>query len=205
MDAINIDAICVAEKWLQLDFSKARTEAIPNRARTAREVWNKSKEEEHKRNFRRITSETDRKPDMDMFGLLRNEAKRWGGNILVLGRQSVQGAWAIVVGAGGSFSASRGHNKAEVARDASMKWVTDLIKRCREAGPENVLVEWWAKDHEAGNWIGSMDQKRGNEWTARVTEDLLPRAAIQEMLAATRGEGNWCGSPWMLLRQLRHR
>ena len=40
MDAINIDAIKVAEEWLQLDFAKARTEAIPNRAITAREVWN---------------------------------------------------------------------------------------------------------------------------------------------------------------------
>ena len=151
MDAINIDAIREAEEWLQLDFTKARTEGIPNRAITAREVWNKSKEEEHKKNFRRITTETDRKPGMDLFGLLRNEAKRWGGNILVLGRQSVTGVWVIGVGAGGSFSASRGHNKAEVARDASVQWVTDLMKRCREAGPENVLVGQ------------RLDQRIGNE------------------------------------------
>jgi hypothetical protein len=121
----------VAEEWLQLDFSKAWTEAIQNRAITAREVWNKSKE--HKKKVRMITTETDRKPCMDRFGLLRNEAKRWSGNILVLGRQSVTGVWAIVVGAGGSFSASRGHNKAEVARDVSVQWVKDLMKKCRKA------------------------------------------------------------------------
>ena len=143
--------------WLDVNSS------FSNQGKTKLEVWKVGQRKTHKKIVTDIVNkviDADKlgKPmkKSDIFGELKNEAIRWGGNILCAGKVfNVRGRskFIVFVGAGGIFAAAEGSVRKEAGHAAMASWTSKFVDTVRvnanvEAGVSEVLDEWWADDEK---------------------------------------------------------
>ena len=153
----------VERKRLSVDFRRGRSEVISHLVESRREVYKDTLSNDRKLRikevYRKIVANRREKKyvnKMHEYGLLKNEALKWGGHILTAGKEirTYRGTmWGFVAGAGGMFVGA-GVNYLTKTKQAMKTWTDTIIDVMTDHRVNRTVERWWRKDREEGDdWV----------------------------------------------------
>ena len=171
------------------------------------QAWNEGRRRAHRENITKVMGSIDSKGEgaslADVFGRIKNEAIKWGSNVMMAGKVE-KGRYALVVWASDTCSSvAVGTNLEQTAREARADWTQKFVNDIREKGVQTVLNAWWTFDREDGaRWIPLMRHWHGNEWYELIDPSILP-AKVKEVTAeAIKDDRQLSEAPWRVVRQV---
>ena len=190
MESYNVPFIRRTERAMWLEFEDDMPAAIQRDVAAANQLWDSTKYQDHADNLLVFASKlTARQATMDDYGRVKNEVLRWGGKILVAGKQ-VGGKWAVVVGAAGVYVTKLSGDMQICVKLASMGWTDAICQKVRQEGGAVKIREW------EGSLVHLMTRQEGEGWKVTVPEGELPSLAVASLLDATKGGIGFVSAPW---------